>query len=86
VRLTLTLLGGFQARLGSGPPVTLPTKKIQAFLAYLALPPGREHSRDKLAALLWGDLSQGHARNSLRQALFALRQAVAPARPACLRV
>ena len=86
MRLTLTLLGGFQARLGSGPPVTLPTKKIQAFLAYLALPPGREHSRDKLAALLWGDLSQGHARNSLRQALFALRQAVAPARPACLRV
>jgi DNA-binding SARP family transcriptional activator len=64
VRLTLTLLGGFQARLAAGPPLTLPTKKIQALLAYLALPPGREHSRDKLAALLWGDLSQGRARNS----------------------
>jgi DNA-binding SARP family transcriptional activator/tetratricopeptide (TPR) repeat protein len=85
-RLALTLLGGFQARLASGPPLALPTKKIQALLAYLALPAGREHARDKLAALLWGELSQGHARNSLRQALFALRQAVAPVRPACLRV
>jgi DNA-binding SARP family transcriptional activator len=66
--------------------LTLPTKKIQALLAYLALPPGREHARDKLAALLWGDLSQGHARHSLRQALFALRQALEPVRPACLRV
>jgi DNA-binding SARP family transcriptional activator len=85
-RLTLTLLGGFQARLGAGPPLTLPTKKIQASLAYLALPPGREHSRDKLAAFLWGELSQERARNSLRQALFALRQAVEPVRPVCLRV
>jgi hypothetical protein len=58
-RLTLTLLGGFQARLGTGPPLTLPTKKIQAFLAYLALPPGREHTRDKLAALLWGICRKG---------------------------
>jgi DNA-binding SARP family transcriptional activator len=70
-RLALTLLGGFQARLGAGPPLTLPTKKIQALLAYLALPPGREHARDKLAVLLWGDLSQATpatacARRSLR--------------------
>jgi DNA-binding SARP family transcriptional activator len=83
-RLTLTLMGGFQARLGAGPPLMLPTKKIQALLAYLALPPGRAHARDKLAAMLWGDLSQGRARNSLRQALFSLRQAVVPVRPACL--
>jgi DNA-binding SARP family transcriptional activator len=65
-RLTLTLLGGFQVGLDGGPSLALPTRKIQALLAYLALPPGRVHSRDKLAALLWGDLSQGHARNSLR--------------------
>jgi hypothetical protein len=57
-RLTLTLLGGFQARLDAGPPAALLTKKVQAFFAYLALPPGREHPRDKLAALLWGDLAQ----------------------------
>jgi hypothetical protein len=53
-RLTLSLLGGFQARLGAGPALALPTKKIQAFLAYLTLAQGQEHSRDKLAALLWG--------------------------------
>jgi DNA-binding SARP family transcriptional activator len=85
-RLTLTLFGGFQVRLGAGPFLTLPTKKVQALLAYLALPPGRPHARDKLAAMLWGELSQGHARNSLRQALFALRQAMAPVRPAGLGV
>src|SRR5262245_27098857 len=85
-RLFLKLFGGFQVRLDAGPPLTLPTKKSQALLAYLALPTGREQTRDKLAALLWGDLSQGHARNSLRQALFAIRRAVGAVRPVCLCV
>ena len=49
-RLTLAVLGGFQATVGSR-PVTLP-RKTQALLAYLALRPGREHTRDKLTALL----------------------------------
>jgi DNA-binding SARP family transcriptional activator len=85
-RLVLTLLGGFEARLGDGPPLALPTRKTQALLAYLALPPGRAHPRDKLAALLWGDLGDAAARNSLRQALFALRRALAPADPPCLAI
>jgi DNA-binding SARP family transcriptional activator len=85
-RLTLTLLGGCQVRLDGGPPLALPTRKIQALLAYLALPVGREHSRDKLAALLWGELSEGRARNSLRQAVFSLRQVLEPVQPACLCV
>ena len=72
--LQLTLLGGFQARIGSGPALSLPTRKAQALLAYLALPAGRAHPRDKLATLLWGDSAEGPARNSLRQALFALRR------------
>ncbi|HEV8309663.1 MAG TPA: AAA family ATPase, partial [Methylomirabilota bacterium] len=71
--LQLTLLGGFQARIGSGPALPLPTRKTQALLAYLALPPGRAHPRDKLATLLWGDRPEGPARTSLRQALSALR-------------
>src|SRR5262245_59111634 len=85
-RLTLTLLGGFQARLDTGPFLTLPTRKIQALLAYLALPPGRSHAREKLAAMLWGDLSQGRARNSLRQALFVLRRTEMSARSSFLSV
>jgi DNA-binding SARP family transcriptional activator/tetratricopeptide (TPR) repeat protein len=70
----LTLLGGFQARIATGSAVALPTKKAQALLAYLALPAGRAHPRDKLATLLWGDSPEGPARASLRQALFALRR------------
>src|SRR5687768_7980146 len=75
-RLELTLLGGFRARLDAGPPLALPTRKAQALLAYLALPLGHVHPRDKLAALLWGDMRQPQARASLRQALAAIRRAL----------
>lgn len=76
-RLDLTVLGGFVARLRAE-PLTLPTKKTQALLAYLALPVGHAHPRDKLANLLWGGTSDASARNSFRQALFVLRKALAP--------
>src|SRR6266849_4876762 len=79
MKLSLTLLGGFQARLEPSAAVSLPTRKAQALLAYLALPPGRAHPRDKLAALLWGGIREESARASLRQALFALRKAVTSA-------
>jgi DNA-binding SARP family transcriptional activator len=54
----------------------LPTKKTQALLAYLALPVGHAHHRDKLATLLWGGTPDASARNSFRQALFFLRKAL----------
>jgi DNA-binding SARP family transcriptional activator len=76
-RLAVSLLGGFQARLDSGPAVALPTRKAQGLLAYLALPPGQLHPRDKLAALLWGGIRDESARASLRQALFAIKKALA---------
>jgi len=75
-RLSLTLLGGFQARLEPGSAIALPTRKSQALLAYLALPLGRAHPRDKLAALLWGSIREESARASLRQARFAIRKAL----------
>lgn len=80
-RLTLTLLGGFQARLEPGGACRLPTRKAQALLAYLAVPSGQAHPRDKLASLLWGGVSQESARASLRQALFALRTVLRPVKP-----
>jgi DNA-binding SARP family transcriptional activator len=86
MRLGLTLLGDFQARIGSGPPLRLRTRKTQALLAYLALAPGTSHSRDKLAGLLWGDRSQAQARSRFRETLFALRRVLAPADPPCLVV
>ena len=75
-RLELMLLGGFQARRVPGSPINLPTRKAKALLAYLALPAGKAHTRDALAALLWGDVPESQSRGSLRKALFWLRQAL----------
>lgn len=79
--LEITLLGGFRARLPSGTAVSIPTKKAQALLAYLAVPPGQAHPRDKLATLLWGDMPDPQARASLRQAIFAIRKTLAEGDP-----
>jgi DNA-binding SARP family transcriptional activator/predicted ATPase len=75
-RLNLALLGGFQGRVGAAAPLRLPTRKTKALLAFLALPPGRSHPREKLASLLWGGMPEPQARQGLRQSLFALRKAV----------
>ena len=74
-RLKLMLLGGFQAQLKAGAALVLPTRKSQALLAYLALPPGH-HPREKLATLLWGDMHDAQARGNLRQALSRIRKAL----------
>jgi predicted ATPase/DNA-binding SARP family transcriptional activator len=73
-RLKLALLGGFQARLEPGPALVLPTRKTQALLAYLALPLGQAHPREKLASLLWGDMAEAQARGNLRHALSRIRK------------
>ena len=75
-RLNLTLLGGFQGRVGAPALLALPTRKAQALLAFLSLPPGRSHPREKLASLLWGGVPEPQAKKGLRQALFELRKAV----------
>jgi DNA-binding SARP family transcriptional activator len=82
-QLTLSLLGGFQARLGSK-PVVLPTKKAQGLLTYLAVRPGQPHSRDKLAGLLWAETGEDQARHSLRQTLLSLRKVLATTPPILL--
>jgi DNA-binding SARP family transcriptional activator len=85
VKLCLSLLGGFQARLEAGAALVLPTRKAQALLAYLALSPGQAHPRNKLAALLWGGIRDESARASLRQALFSVRRALGEDASAVLR-
>ena len=74
--LHLSLLGGFRARLASGPDVDIPSRKAQALLAYLSAHPGRRILRDSLACLLWGGATNGQARHSLRQVLFTLRRSL----------
>src|SRR5438552_3167643 len=78
VRLKVTVLGGFQAELEPGRALVLPTKKAQALLAYLALPPGQPHPREKLATLLWGDMQDAQARGNLRHALSRIRKLLPP--------
>src|SRR5262245_21613138 len=82
-QLTISLLGGFQARLDGGPLLALPAK-AQALLAYVSARPGQAHPRDKLAALLWGDTGQAQARSNLRHTLFTIRQAVRGLSPGVL--
>lgn len=74
--LTIRLLGGFEARLGVGPPAAFPTKKARALLAYLAARPAQAHSRDQIAELLWGARADEQARGSLRRTLSDLRKAL----------
>ena len=77
-RLRLTLLGSFSATV-DGKPVRLPTRKVQALLAYLALGDPAGESRERMMALLWSGSGSRQARDSLRQALKeandALREA-----------
>ncbi|HYE93012.1 MAG TPA: response regulator [Terriglobales bacterium] len=80
------MLGPFRARLGSGEAVTLPTRKTEALLAYVALAPGHVATRQSLAGLLWGDMPEEQARHNLRQALFALRRAIAGPSEAALSI
>ena len=77
--LSVELFGGFRSRTDSGHTITVATRKAQALIAYLALPAGRPHSRDKLAALLWGEMPQPQARSNLRQTLYDLRKSLGEA-------
>ena len=75
LRLALDLLGAFELKRADGQLLRLP-KKAQALLAYLALQKGRPIPREQLATLLWGNSATEQARQSLRQCLAALRNAL----------
>ncbi len=70
------LLGPFSVSLLGGESLELSGKKLQALVGYLAIEHKRMHSRDALAALLWGDMGDERARHNLRQALSKLRRCV----------
>lgn len=75
--LELHLLGGFAAHAGRGVALDIPAKKSRALLAYLGVSLGQPSARDKLASLIWGDISRDEqARRSLRQALTTLRRSL----------
>ncbi|MCK1638167.1 AAA family ATPase [Bradyrhizobium sp. 157] len=83
-KLHIDLLGGCSFQLGGHGKRSLPTKKSQALLAYLAVPVGRFHAREKLTAMFWGDTSETLARQSFRQALVSVRRLAEGERPLLL--
>src|SRR5258708_33182955 len=79
--LELRLLGQFEVRL-DGLPLSIPSRPAQSLLAYLALPAGTAHRRERLAGLLWPDAEEDSARSSLRQGLWRIRKALEKTLPA----
>src|SRR5262249_57310984 len=79
--LTLRLFGGFQARHGDERGLAFSTRKAQALLAYLAVRPEQDCTRNKLAGMLWGSAGKEQARQSLRQSLSAIRRILATFHP-----
>lgn len=77
VRLVISVLGPFALQRHDGSSVRLP-KKAQALVSFLAMNPGRSFPRDQLATLLWANSGTEQARQSLRQCLAALRNAMGP--------
>lgn len=74
----IELLGRFRA-LGADRTITrFSTQKTAALLAYLALYPGRSHSRDSLFELLWPECDPDAGRNRLSVALSSLRRQLEP--------
>jgi predicted ATPase/DNA-binding SARP family transcriptional activator len=73
-RLSIELLGPPRIEHG-GKPIVVDTRKAIGLLAYLALAPGPQR-RSSLAALLWPDSDQAHARTALRRTLAALNKAI----------
>jgi DNA-binding SARP family transcriptional activator/tetratricopeptide (TPR) repeat protein len=82
----LFVFGGFRLENASGEVLSMSLRKAEALLAYLAMAPGKTASREKLATLLWGESDQQRARQSLRQALFALTREFAQAEVSVLRM
>lgn len=73
-RWRVNLLGRFELRAPDGREVALGARKSIALLAILAASPGQRLSRDRLAVLLWEDMSDVQARGNLRQLLAATRR------------
>ncbi len=74
-RLEISIANGLSLAV-SGVLVPLSNRRARAILAYLVLERASSVPRDRLATLFWSESSERHARNSLRQTLFELRDAL----------
>lgn len=74
--LHVQLLGDFQMTIDGEPVTTVNQPRLQALIVYLLLNRHAPQSRQKLAFTLWPDAGDIQARNSLRQLVYQLRQAL----------
>ncbi len=75
-RLSLSLLGAFEATLDGETITRFRTDKAQALHADLATHAGTPCRRTSLAGTLWADYEESSARTNLRQTLRRLRTAI----------
>src|SRR5436190_16927307 len=75
-QLRYYFLGPFQVTRDDKNVIGFESDKMRALLAYLVVEADRPHHRETLAALLWPEQTDTAARQSLRQALYVVRQAV----------
>ena len=78
VTLRIHLFGTFRLYWDTSPQEIRVIPNVQALLAFLLVPPGRMYSRDKIANLLWGELSEKQAHSCLNTALWRLRKVLEP--------
>jgi DNA-binding SARP family transcriptional activator/tetratricopeptide (TPR) repeat protein len=71
-KLEMVLLGPPQFKLDGRPITNKIASKSQALIAYLAVT-RQAHSRESVAGLLWGEMTEANARRNLRVALTKLR-------------
>ena len=70
----LSFFGGVRASRGSTTIDHFRSQKFAFLLAYLAIHPGRQHTREELCDLLWPEADLEAARTNLRTALANLRK------------
>jgi len=71
--LTIRLFGKFSAELDGQRLTGIDGGKLQELFCYLLLNRRRPHSREVLAAVLWGDSPTAQSKKYLRQALWQLQ-------------
>jgi TolB-like protein len=74
--MQLRILGGLELTSAAGAPAPDVTRQTRLMLACLALAGPKGLTRSELCALFWPDRPSAQARNSLRQALAAIRKAL----------
>jgi DNA-binding SARP family transcriptional activator/TolB-like protein len=72
--LSIRVIRPLEVTPANGRQLAIAGRRAQALLGYLATQSRRRESRDRLAALFWGDRFEDQARHSLRQAILTLRK------------